>query len=137
MIHVPGARQALADILTDVVPDGCAVETEAPDGVTSFPLALVGMPSWNADGPSYSFSTWTFPVAVIVNRSSGGGSRQSIEQLDQTWPVVLAGLRARSEDDASLGGVCAQSVVTRSQFGLYSIGGTDYPSQMIFIDLYG
>lgn len=137
MINVPAARQALADILRDVVPAGCAVEAEAPDGVGSFPLALVGMPSWNADGPSYSFSTWTFPVAVIVNRSAGGGSRGSIEQLDQTWPAVLAGLRARSEDDPGLGGVCAQSVVTRSQFGLYTIGGQDFPAQMIFIDLYG
>lgn len=137
MINIPAARASLAAILQEIAPDGCTVVTSAPDGVTTFPLVLPGMPSWSSDGPSYGFSTWTFPVAVVVDRPGTTSDAVPIDQLDQTWPAVLAGLRSQSEDDPGLGGVCAQSVVTRAQFGLYRIGGQDFPAQMIFIDLYG
>lgn len=137
MINIPQARNGLAAVLEEIAPAGTTVEPEAPDGVPAFPLALVGMPAWNADGPTYGFTTWTFPIAVLVDRAAGGGDRASIEALDATWPAVLAGLRSHAEDDQTLGGICIEAVVSRAQFGLYTLAGIDYPAQLIFVDLYG
>lgn len=137
MIDIPAARAGLASILTDVAPEGSTVEPAGSDALAVFPSVFVGMPAWNADGPTYGISTWTFPVAVVVDRAGTAGDSASIDLLDQTWPVVLAGLRSKSEADPGLGGICAQSVITRATFGLYRVQGTDYPAQLIFIDLYG
>lgn len=134
MLDVEAARTGLAAILEELAPAGAKVLPAGIEALAVFPAVIVGMPIWSGDGPNYQFTTWTWPIAVVVNRT--GSDKQTIGLLDKTWPVILAGLRAVSGQDGSLGGICVEAVVTRAQFGTYQIQGVTYPAQVIFLDLY-
>ena len=135
MIDIKAARAGLADIVQTALPD-LSVQRAGFDAVASFPTIVVGMPTWAPDDKlPYQFQRHTWPIAVVVGRGSQDSA--TIDQLDSLWPDVLGVLRTASEQDGTLGGICAESLVLRADFGQFAIQGTSYPAQLVQIDLYG
>lgn len=136
MINPNTARGRLAELIKADAPPEVAVQAAGFDAVASFPSVVIGMPNWQPDDNlPYGIQRQTWPVAVVVSRGSQDSA--TIGQLDELWPAVLELLRTASEADGTLGGICAQSIVTRADFGQFAIQGTSYPAQLIQIDLYG
>lgn len=136
-MDIANVRDALVAIITDAVPATVAVHRSAFDGAATFPTVVIGMPSWEDDTTvNYCAPHSMWPVAVVVNRP-GMADAETVSQLDDLWPVVFTALRDTSRADPTLSGVCKQSVITRAQFGQFSIQGQLYPAQLITIDLYG
>lgn len=135
MINHAAARVGLAQLLDEALPDA-TVQRAGVDAVPEFPSVIIGQPAWDVvDQLPYAFQRSTFPVAVVVNRSSADSV--VIDTLESLWPQVVNVLRAAIEADPSLGGICADASVPRAGFGQFSIQGQNYPAQLIFIELNG
>lgn len=124
-MNILEVRQLLADAVDSVVDDSVTVYPSAVDGVARFPAVVVGMPSWKP-GPTSCLNRYEFPVAVIVSRPALADDAATVAELDALWPSVLSGLQAVEGPDLAL---------SRAEFGLFSIGGQQYPSQTIFVSL--
>lgn len=137
MINITAQRDQLAKIITAGVPDTITVHRSAFDGTATFPLVVVGMPSWEDDtAANYCHPHIMWPVAVAVSRP-GSEDAKTVDQLDQLWPAVHDVLREASATDPTLAGICRQSVIGRAQFGQFAVQGQSYPAQLITVDLYG
>jgi hypothetical protein len=143
MIKHGSARAKLAEIIEAGVDDGqvpsATVQRAGIDSLPVFPTVIVGQPSWQAAPPerTYALGQSTFPIGCVVNRSGIGGDAPSIDALEDLWPAVVDLLRTTSEQDQTLGGVCSQALISRADFGAFSIQGQTYPAQLITIELYG
>ena len=135
MINHTAARDGLAQLLTQGLP-GVTVQRGGIDAVATFPGVIVGQPAWTkVDNLPYRLDRSTWPIAVVVARNSQDSV--VIDELEQLWPAALDLLRTTSEQDQTLGGICDEAIVTRADFGQFAIQGTNYPAQLIFIELYG
>lgn len=135
MIDHTAARAGLHQILSAALPD-VRVQASGLDALASFPSVIIGQPAWSpSDQLPYGIDRTTWPVAVVVARSSSDTT--TIDQLERLWPQVLAELKAAAEADQTLGGICVQSLLTRADFGQFSVQGKDYPAQLVFCELYG
>lgn len=135
MIDHTAARTGLHRILDAALPE-VLVQASGLDSLATFPSVIIGQPGWGeADQLPYGIDRTTWPVAVVVARSSSDTT--TIDQLERLWPQVIAELKAAAEADQTLGGICVQSLLTRADFGQFSVQGKDYPAQLVFCELYG
>lgn len=142
MIDHSTARARLAEIVSDGILAGeipeATVQRAGIDSVPVFPTVIVGQPSWQtAPELTYALGRSTFPIGCVVNRSGVAGDTPSIDTLEGLWPAVAHLLRMTSEQDQTLGGVCSQALITRADFGAFTIQGQTYPAQLITVELYG
>ena len=136
MINNTAARDRLAEIIRTNVPDTVSVQRPGFDAVATFPAVIIGMPTWEPDDRlPYGMERHRWPVAVVVARD--GQDSTTIDQLEELWPAVVDLLRTAAHTDQTLGGVCAEAVVIRADFGQFAVQGSSYPAQLISIDLYG
>lgn len=136
------ARARLAEIIQAAIGDGrvpsATVQRAGIDSVPVFPSVIIGQPSWQTQPElTYAIQQSSWPVACVVNRSGVGGDTPSIDALEDLWPAVVELLKTTSELDQTLGGVCSQALITRADFGAFTIQGQTYPAQLITVELYG
>jgi hypothetical protein len=137
MISIGAVRDQLVKVIETGVPDTITVHRSAFDGTTGFPMIVIGMPSWQDDTTAnYCAPHVEWPIAVVVSRP-GGQDAETADTLDALWPVVFYTLREASQADPTLAGICVASVISRAQFGQFSVQGQTYPAQLITVDLYG
>lgn len=136
MIDHSAARSGLAQMITAAALPEITVQRAGIDAVAVFPSVVIGQPRWRTvDQRPYRFDLTTFPIAVVVARSSDDS--QVIDQLEDLWPRVVEIFRTGIESDPTLGGICGSAEITEASFGRFAIQGTDYPAQLIFIELNG
>lgn len=137
IINVSAVRDQLVKIITPAVPDTVPVYRSVYDGPGQLPCVVIGMPSWSeSSATNYCLPLTTIPVWIVVAQP-GTSDEVTVDELDQLWPGVLEALRDTSAIDPGLGGICKQSVVGRTDFGLFTARSQQYPAQAINLDLYG
>ena len=141
MIKLGPARARLAEIIEAGITDGAVptatVQRAGIDSLAVFPTVIIGQPNWEPqERLTYAIDRSTFPIACVVTRGVGGDT-PAIDELEEIWSAIVQLLKTTSEQDQTLGGVCAQSMIARADFGSFTIQGQTYPAQLISVDLYG
>lgn len=136
MIDHVAARDRLKTLIEAAVPDGTTVYASGLQPLADFPAVVIGMPSWSVDTSSYHTDQTTYPIAVILARP-GEQDPITVDVIEDIWQRVTQALRTASEVDQTLGDVCLASAIQRSQFGQFNVQTQEYPSQVIFVDLFG
>lgn len=129
---VAAQRAALRAVLAPVGP---RVFTAAPIGTMPAQFILIGMPSWKP--PTDALCAHRIEWAVMVCQSrSGTNDEITALALEGLWPSVLSVLDAAVESDA-FGPVCLTASIDGAEFGPVTIGGQEFPAQIITLTMQG
>lgn len=135
MLNVPQVREQLATVLGGLVPPDVPVIRSAFDSVPRFPAVVLGMPWWDEGrDTTFCLPVLTWPIACVVARS-GSNDTATVDQLDGLWPGLVEQLRRLGP--AVLAGLAAQVIVGPARFGQFSVQGSDYPAQLLSIEIFG
>lgn len=135
MINVPAVRAGLAELLDAQFPE-VKVQRAGVNASAVFPTIILGQPSWSpSSAGSFRFDRLTFAIACVVSRA--GSDATTIDNLEELWPAVAGWLDEQTKTNQELGGLCRQSELTRAEFSRFPLQGTDYPAQILYLDLFG
>lgn len=133
----PAVREQLADLLRDALPDDVDAEVLPYGVVGQFdpPCIVFGQPDveFNDEAPCIDKST--VGVAVVVRWEPDGSAATQIA-LEELWPRVAGALRHLTRTNPTLDGMVAESRLVSASYGEFAITGTEYPAQLLTLEIY-
>ena len=133
---IAAQRVALRTLLVQLPEPRPLVFETAPHGVLPPRFLLLSMPEWAPATAAVSWDQVTWSILVCVARS-GTNDTLTAHELEGLWPRVLRHLDDAIITDPTLGGVCYHSTILRAEFDIATIQGTDFPAQIITLEMLG